>query len=85
MMQPRTDVVSASEIASWAWCPESWRLASTGQEPENEEELARGETFHTRTAAIEVLSRRAITFGRWLLVLGLLTALICLVLSRVGD
>jgi CRISPR-associated exonuclease Cas4 len=34
--RPRTsDVVSASEIASWAWCPESWRLTSLGAELEN--------------------------------------------------
>ena len=34
-MKRTEDVVSASEIASWAWCPESWRLNSLGQEPEN--------------------------------------------------
>ena len=28
------DVVTASEIASWAWCPEAWRLETLGHEPE---------------------------------------------------
>ena len=48
-MRRDNDVVSASEIASWAWCPESWRLESLGAEPENQAELARGKAFHART------------------------------------
>lgn len=27
--------MTASEIASWSWCPESWRLDSLGAEPSN--------------------------------------------------
>ena len=72
----RSDVVSASEIASWEWCPEAWRLQALGEEPENREELARGEAFHARTAATEVLSRRAAFLGRCLLVLALLVTLL---------
>jgi len=35
MARKSSEVVSASEIASWAWCPESWRLQALGNEPEN--------------------------------------------------
>src|SRR4051812_11625191 len=36
MNQRDREVVSASEIAAYAWCPESWRLESgLGVEPEN--------------------------------------------------
>lgn len=76
------DVVSASEIASWAWCPESWRLETLGEEPGNKEELARGETFHECTATVEVSSRRAVALGRWLLVLALLIAALGYALFR---
>ena len=76
----RTDVVSASEIASWEWCPEAWRLEALGAEPGNQESLDRGEAFHTRTAAAEVWSRRAAALGRWLLVLAVLVALLWYVL-----
>ena len=51
-MKRSDDVVSASEIASWAWCPESWRLASLGHEPENRAAMKRGEKLHARTARL---------------------------------
>jgi hypothetical protein len=79
----RNDVVSASEIASWAWCPESWRLEALGEEPENKEERARGKAFHTRTATLEVSSRRLVALGWWVLVLGLVVAAVSFVLFRV--
>ena len=69
------DVVSAWEIASWAWCPESWRLQSLGHEPENRAALSRGEEFHARTAVFEVRSRSTISLGGWLLVASLLAVL----------
>jgi len=72
----RTDVVSASEIASWEWCPEAWRLGAVGEEPENREELARGEAFHARTAAAEVVSRKAVALGWCLLALALFVAVL---------
>jgi hypothetical protein len=72
----RTEVVSASEIASWEFCPEAWRLEALGEDPENLEELARGEAFHARTAANEVLSRKAAALGWWLLVIAVLVSLL---------
>ncbi len=75
-MRRRDDVVSASEIASWAWCPESWRLQSLGAEPSNRAEMARGETFHAQKAAFEERSRSTISLGWWLLALAVLVALL---------
>jgi hypothetical protein len=76
-MRRRSDVVSASEIASWAWCPESWRQNSLGAEPENTEALQRGEILHGKTAAFEGRSEAAIAVGRWLI----LAALVLFVLA----
>jgi hypothetical protein len=81
-MKRTDDVVSASEIAAWAWCPESFRLDALGLEPENRAAIERGEQFHARTAAFEERSRSAISVGWWLLVLALLLAALALVLVR---
>jgi hypothetical protein len=51
-----TDVVSASEIAAWEWCPEACRLAALGIQPLNKEELASGERFHARGGHAPCLS-----------------------------
>lgn len=85
-MKRRDDIVSASELASWAWCPESWRLESLGAEPANRAELARGETHHVRQAAFEERSRSAISVGWCLLVFAALVGLVALLaLFLVGD
>jgi hypothetical protein len=76
------DVVSASEIASWAWCPESWRLDVIGHEPENRAALARGEAFHARTVAFEERSRTAVSLGWWLLAAALLLVVLAFWLAR---
>lgn len=70
-----SDVVSASEIAQWAWCPEAWRLEALGHEPGNERAIQRGEAFHARTAGFEAGSRAEISLGWWLLAAGLLLLL----------
>lgn len=69
------DVVSASEIAQWAWCPEAWRLEALGHEPGNRQAIQKGETFHARTASFETGSRATISVGWWLLAAGLLLLL----------
>lgn len=85
-MNRRNDVVTASEIASWAWCPESWRLQSLGAVPSNRAEMARGEKRHSLLAFIERWSRSAITLGWYLLAFGVLVALVaCLALFLAGD
>jgi hypothetical protein len=77
-MKRSNDVVTASEIASWAWCPESWRLESLGAEPSNRAELARGETHHAKKAAFEERSRSAISLGWCLLLFAALVGLVAL-------
>lgn len=79
-MKRRDDVVSASEIAAWAWCPESWRLDALGAEPSNRAAIARGETHHASKAAFEERSRSAISVGWWLLAAAVLMALLGLFL-----
>lgn len=71
-MKRNDDLVTASEIGQWAWCPESWRLESLGAESANRAALARGGTHHARKSAFEVLSGVAISLGWWLLAVGLL-------------
>lgn len=82
MAKRHRDVVSASEIASWAWCPESWRLNSVGHEPENRAAIERGERFHVEKAAFEGRSRTVISFGWWLLALALILAALAFALVR---
>ena len=82
-MKKRDDVVSASEIAAWAWCPESWRLDSLGAEPASRVEMVRGETHHATKAIFEGRSRSAISVGWCLLAFSVLVALLALFL--VGD
>lgn len=85
-MRRRDDLVSASEIAGWAWCPESWRLQSLGAEPSNRFEMARGETHHGDKAAFEVQSRSAVSVGWCLLAFAVLVALVaCLALFLAGG
>jgi hypothetical protein len=84
-MKRSDDVVSASDIASWAWCPESWRLDSLGAEPSNRVELARGETHHVQKAAFEERSRSALSLG-WCLLFAALVGLVALLaLLMAGD
>lgn len=85
-MKRSDDVVSASEIASWAWCPESWRLQSLGAEPSNRADMARGESHHVSKAAFEERSRSAISVGWWLLAFAVVAALVaCLTLFLAGE
>lgn len=79
-MKRHDDIVTASEIASYAWCPESWRLESLGAEPSNRAALARGGTHHARKAAFEGLSRLAMSLGWWLLAAALFLVLLAFVL-----
>ncbi|RUL84605.1 hypothetical protein [Tautonia sociabilis] len=82
-MRKRNDnLVSASEIASWAWCPESWRLeCGLGEKPANQAALRRGGRFHGLTAVFERLSRAVLTLGLWLLVLATLLLVVLFLLG----
>jgi hypothetical protein len=75
----RSDVVSASEIASFVYCPEQWRLqCALGNEPQNRESLARGESFHRSTARFDVWTRRLARLGALLILLALLAAVVAM-------
>jgi hypothetical protein len=84
MKQGDPDIVTASDIASWALCPESWRLQSLGHAPGNREALKKGEDFHTRKAVFEERSRSAISLGWWLLFVAVCLAAVALILVRGG-
>jgi hypothetical protein len=71
-MKRNDDIVSASEIGSWVYCPEAWRLQALGLEPGNEKALEAGERRHEETAALEVQSGAALKLGRWLIALAVL-------------
>jgi hypothetical protein len=71
-----SDVVSATEIASYVYCPEQWRFQhGLGNSSTNTALLARGAALHRKTAAVEVRSRRALRLGFVLVVLAALLAL----------
>ncbi len=75
------DVVSASEIASYWFCPEAWRLGSSlGLEPNNERGLNRGEKIHGKIAATERQSQAALRLGVALVALALSLLGVCLLL-----
>ena len=82
MSDREPELVSASEIARWAWCPESWRLETLGHRPGNQAALKRGEKHHARKAAFEVRSRSAMRVGFWLLAAAVLLAALAYVLVR---
>ena len=84
-MKHDNDVVSASEIASWAWCPEAWRLDVLEVGRDDDGLLRGGVAFHDETAVFEKRSRSAISFGWWLIVLAVLVALLALVLMGGSD
>ena len=63
-------VVSATEVASYVYCPEQWRLEhGLGQSSTNKASLARGAALHKKTAAVEVRSRHALRLAFVLVVL----------------
>ncbi len=66
------NMVSASDIGSWDWCPESVRLKSIGKRPGNEEVLRQGEEFHSRTARFDARTHGAKTVLVWFLIAGAL-------------
>ena len=81
-MNRTDDEVSASEIAAWAWCPESWRLQALGAEPGNKAALKRGTRFHRMTTLFERWSAVAIRLGWWLFGLALVLSVLGVLLVR---
>lgn len=84
-MKESDDVVSASEIAAWAWCPESWRLDVLEVGRDDEGHVRYGEAFHEGRATFEKRSRSAVSLGWWLIAVAGLMALLALVLTGGSD
>jgi hypothetical protein len=79
----RSGIVSASEVASWVYCLEQWRLHyGLGHESENVASLARGERFHESTAAVERSSRRILRLAGILIVVAALLVAVVLLVRR---
>ena len=75
----RPGMVTASEIAAFAYCPESWRLQyGMGLEPGNRAALDAGTRHHARKAVAEWVAGGAITLGRFLVVLAAVALLLLL-------
>ena len=78
-----SDVVSASEVASWVYCPEQWRLQyGLGHDSENVASLDRGERFHESTAAVERSSRRVLRLAGILIIIAVLLLVVVLLVRR---
>ena len=64
--RPET-LISATEIASWVYCPESWRLEhGMGLKSGNQREKAAGTSHHVRKAVAERVAGSSIALGRLL-------------------
>jgi hypothetical protein len=65
-------MVTASEIASFVYCPEQWRLQyGMGHLPENQKGLDAGERHHAWKAIAERVAGGSIGLGRLLVVIAL--------------
>jgi hypothetical protein len=63
-------LVTASEIAAFAYCPEQWRLEyGLGLKPENQAAMVAGTHHHRRKAVAERVAASSITLGRFLVIL----------------
>jgi hypothetical protein len=67
----RTVTVTASEIASWVYCPESWRLKALGHESANQVARDEGTVRHGQMDAVERVARASIAIGRILIIVAL--------------
>jgi hypothetical protein len=73
------DLITAAEIACWAYCPEQWRLSyGLGLEPENRAALDAGTRHHAWKAVAERFAGALIRLGRLLVVLAAVALLLLL-------
>jgi hypothetical protein len=75
-----SELITASEIACFAYCPEQWRLEfGLGLNPGNRAALDGGNRHHARKAIAERVAGASIGLGRVLLTIGLVLLLLWLV------
>jgi hypothetical protein len=73
------DLVSATEIASFVYCAEAWRLEhGLGLEPGNRQARDAGDRLHAGKAAAERVAGGAVAVGRLLAVLAAVVLLLLL-------
>jgi hypothetical protein len=71
------DLITASEIASYAFCPEAWRLeCGLGREAANQAARDEGSRHHARKAVAERAAGGAIGLARLLLLVAFLLFLL---------
>jgi hypothetical protein len=71
------DLITASEIACFAWCAEAWRLEyGLGLPAENQAEREAGTRHHARKAAAERVAGLSIHLGQVLVIAALLLLLL---------
>jgi hypothetical protein len=73
------DLVTAAEIACWAYCPEQWRLEyGLGLPLANRAAMDAGTQHRQQKAAAERVAGSSITLGRFLAVLAAVVLLLLL-------
>lgn len=71
-MRNRSETVTASDIAEYAYCPESFRLQELGHESANQPARDRGTRHHALKAFAERVAAALIALGRILILAALL-------------
>jgi hypothetical protein len=73
------DIVTAAEIACWAYCPEQWRLQyGQGLPPANRAAMNAGTQHHEQKAVAEQIAGGSIGLGRLLVGVALVVLLLLL-------
>lgn len=72
-----SETVTASDIASYVYCKEAWRLAEIGHIPSNQLARDAGQTHHARKATAERVAGGSIAIGRWLVIAALIALTAC--------
>lgn len=76
------DLITAEEMACFAYCPEQWRLQyGLGLKPSNRAGLAAGTRHHDRKAVAERIASGWIGLGKALIVAAVLVLLVALWLA----
>ena len=78
----KPDTVTASEIADFVYCGESWRLAQTGHQSANRDVQQAGTVHHTGKATAERIAGGSIALGRLLIAAALIGLGVLWAMSR---